>query len=113
MNKCVICGKDSGKGQTCCSAHRKALQRRNAGVTKGVTNVTVDGCDKPSVTDLELCRYCGKPLPKLERSRRSPGACYECAIKQPARAYGEQWPSDRVEGTGLYGEPSPAMLAQG
>lgn len=45
-NKCVICGKDSGKGQTCSPAHRKALQRRNA----SVTNVTVKECDKLSVT---------------------------------------------------------------
>lgn len=40
MGKCVICGKDSGKGKTCSSKCRKVLSRQS---------VTKD-CDKPSVT---------------------------------------------------------------
>ena len=47
MNKCIICGKDSGKGRTCSPAHRKALQRRDV----SVTNVTVNERDKPTVTE--------------------------------------------------------------
>ncbi|GAG06837.1 unnamed protein product [marine sediment metagenome] len=35
MAKCLICGKDSGKGRTCGSTCRKALSRS---VTKGVTD---------------------------------------------------------------------------
>jgi len=41
---------------------------------------------RPAVTDLEKCRYCGEPLPALAKPRCYPGACYDCAIKQPHRA---------------------------
>ena len=33
----------------------------------------------------EQCQYCGEPLPKLSKPRKYPGACYECALKQPAK----------------------------
>ena len=39
MGKCVICGKESGKGRTCGSTCRQRLSRS---VTKGVTDVTVE-----------------------------------------------------------------------
>ncbi len=31
-------------------------------------------------TDLELCKYCGKPLPKLEKPREYTGACLPCVM---------------------------------
>lgn len=34
-------------------------------------------------TDLELCKYCRKPLPKLERPRRHTGACLPCVMAKP------------------------------
>ena len=42
MNKCVICGKDSGKGKTCGSTCRQALRRRKCDKEVSVTDVTVD-----------------------------------------------------------------------
>ncbi|KKL68641.1 hypothetical protein LCGC14_2122980 [marine sediment metagenome] len=78
---CIICDKPvSKKARTCSDKCRKQASRS---VTTSVTNVTVDRCDKPSVTDLELCRYCSAPLPKLSKPRRWPGACYPCAMKAP------------------------------
>ena len=75
--ECVICGVPvSKKARTCSDKCRQALRR-------SVTDVTVERCDKPSVTDLELCRYCSAPLPALAKPRRNPGACYPCALKQP------------------------------
>lgn len=41
--------------------------------------------DTDKRTSLEQCRYCGVDLPKLSRPRRSPGACYPCAIAQPSK----------------------------
>lgn len=47
MGQCVVCGKDSGKGRTCSSTCRKALQRRNASVTSAKCDtleyVTLEG----------------------------------------------------------------------
>ena len=39
MNKCVVCGEDSGKGKTCSNTCRSKLARS---VAKGVANATVE-----------------------------------------------------------------------
>ena len=77
--KCVICDKAIGKKARTCSA--KCRQQLKRSVTVPVTDVTLANCDKPSVTDLELCRYCSELLPALAKPRRNPGACYPCAMK--------------------------------
>jgi len=61
-------------------ANRQASQRKRD-KAKGMTQAGMT----PVPTDLEQCRYCGKPLPALAKPRRYPGACYPCAIKRPAR----------------------------
>ena len=77
---CVVCDKPiSKKARTCSAKCRKQVQRQ----APSVTSVTVRKCDMPSVTTFELCRYCSKPLPPLAKLRHNPGACYDCAIKQP------------------------------
>jgi len=82
--ECIVCGKVISKKARTCST--KCRQRASRSVTASVTDVTVSRCDKPSVTDLELCRYCGEPLLALAKPRRWAGACYDCAIKQPHKA---------------------------
>ncbi len=84
---CIVCDKPIGKKARTCSAKcRKIAQRQRTSVTKRCDTVTVNGCDKSTVTDLELCRYCTKPLPALVKPRRWPGACYDCAVKQPRKS---------------------------
>ena len=80
MAKCLYCGVNEviGKAKTCSSKCRKAQSRT-------VTNNTNSKCDTPSVTSLENCQYCGKPLPALQNPRQHPGACYPCAIEQPSK----------------------------
>ena len=78
--ECVVCGTKIGKKARTCSA--KCRQRAK----RSVTLVTVDRCDKPSVTDLEQCQYCSKSLPALSKPRCWPGVCYDCALKQPRQA---------------------------
>lgn len=81
---CIVCDKPiSKKARTCSVKCRQIASRRS--VTPSVTTVTDDRCDKPSVTDLELCRYCSEPLPPLAKPRRWPGACLGCACQQPGR----------------------------
>ncbi|KKL48964.1 hypothetical protein LCGC14_2320240 [marine sediment metagenome] len=85
--ECVICGKPvSKKARTCGPTCRSKLARSVAKPDGSVADATVDKCCKPSVADLELCRYCDKPLPELLKPRRYPGACLSCAIKQPGKA---------------------------
>ena len=85
MSKCVQCGKEyiaKRSTSSYCSPKCKQEFYRNR-MSKPVTvreSVTL----KPvTVTNLELCQYCGELLPKLQNPRKYPGACYECAIKQP------------------------------
>ncbi len=40
-----------------------------------------------SRTNLELCRYCGNDLPRLEKSRQHPGACLDCVMKMKMPKY--------------------------
>lgn len=104
MGKCVICGEDVGeRAKTCSGKCRKTLSRRQ-GVTKGVTDVTLQAKNvtlKQGVTYPDTCQYCGCDIPKLLKPRKYPGSCYPCAIAQPAPAYGEQWPEYRY----AYKEP--------
>ena len=61
-------------------AERERQRRYRAGL-KGVTEgVTTQGVTGQGVT-AELCRYCGAPLPPLEKPREYTGACYPCAIE--------------------------------
>jgi hypothetical protein len=48
MNKCVMCGNDSGRGKTCGSTCRSKLARS---VAKGVASATV----RPSVATVKQC----------------------------------------------------------
>jgi len=85
--ECIVCGKAiSKKARTCSDKCRQQARRDKASVTGSVTDVTVGKCDKPSVTSLESCRYCGAPLPPLLKARRHPGACYGCAMKAPRKS---------------------------
>ena len=71
-----------GKQRTYCSDRcRKAVSRTKPDDKVG----QVSGLE-PSLSDLELCRYCSEPLPKLLKPRRWPGACYPCAIKAPRKS---------------------------
>lgn len=70
--ECIICSKPISKKARTCSAKCKQIAYRNR--------------DKSStVTDLESCRYCNKPLPALAKHRRWSGACLDCAVKAPRR----------------------------
>ena len=74
---------------------RDARRDEAKGVTQGVTEVGADGqyLNKESPTAvLELCRYCGEPLPALQHPRKWPGACLPCALKQPAKPSGDYKP---------------------
>ncbi len=51
MSKCMICGKDSGKGKTCSSTCRSKLARSVAKDGVSVANATVEECCKPSVAN--------------------------------------------------------------
>lgn len=82
---CIVCNKPISKKARTCSAKCRQIASRKASVTKKCDSVTVDRCDKPSVTDLEQCRYCGEPLPTLDKPRQHPGSCYPCAMKAPRR----------------------------
>ena len=74
----------TGKQRTFCSDRcRKAATRTNRAVQPGQMSDLSDL--EPTRTNLEQCRYCDAPLPPLAKPRRWPGACYECAIKQPRR----------------------------
>jgi hypothetical protein len=86
--ECIVCGTPISKKARTCSAKCRQRARRlgRSKIIRGVTNVTVSKCDKPSMTDLEKCRYCSKPLPPLLKPRRYLGACYECALKSPRKA---------------------------
>jgi len=71
------------------SENARGLRRRaEAGDTQPVipSDVIPKEETPPMPSDLEKCRYCGEPLPALAKPRRHPGACYDCAIKQPRRA---------------------------
>ena len=51
MNKCAICGKDSGKGKTCSSTCRSKLARSVATVSEpSVANATVEGATVSNAT---------------------------------------------------------------
>ena len=63
------------------AAKERMRRYRNKGVTEGVTT---EGVTEQGVTP-ELCRYCGTELPKLQKPRCYPGACYPCAIAQPSK----------------------------
>ena len=86
MAKCGNCGVEyEAKRSTSeyCGPKCKQAFYRNRCKALSVTDVTVRPVTNVSVTDLEKCRYCGKSLPRLQEPRKYPGACYECAIKQP------------------------------
>ena len=83
--ECIVCNKSISKKARTCSAKCRQQAKRLRSVTPSVTNVTLVNCDKPSVTDLELCRHCSSPLPPLSRPRRYPGACYPCALTAPRK----------------------------
>jgi len=82
---CIVCNEPISKKARTCSAKCRQIASRQRSVTSSVTPVTVTKCDKASVTDLELCRYCTKPLPALAKPRRWPGACNDCAVRQPRK----------------------------
>ncbi len=48
-----------------------------------------------SVTYLDTCQYCGKPIVALGYSRKYPGACYDCAIKPHPKTADDLWPKYR------------------
>lgn len=83
--ECIVCNKPISKKARFCSdaCRQKAYRNTKCNAPPSVTreNVTVES----SVTDLELCRYCGRELPGLAKSRQWPGACYDCALKQTRR----------------------------
>ena len=85
--KCVNCGKpvpqiaNKKHRLYCHDACRKAYQRRVSGQAKA-DNIK-NG--RAKADNLERCRYCGVALPGLQAPRKHPGACYECAIKQPRK----------------------------
>lgn len=83
--ECIVCDTPVSKKQRYCSAKCKQEAYRNRKQEPAVTSVTVAGVTKPSVTNLELCRYCTKPLPPLAKPRRWPGACHDCAAKAPRK----------------------------
>ena len=74
--KCKQCNKEyEGKRST--SKYCSAKCRKLAFQTDA--KVSVPGNEQNAK---ELCQYCGADLPALSRPRRSPGACYPCAIAQ-------------------------------
>ena len=85
MSKCLQCGEEyESKRSTSeyCSIKCKSAFYRNR---MKPDTVMLDTLKSDTVTDLEKCRYCGIALRPLQNPRKYPGACYECAIKQPAK----------------------------
>ena len=90
---CIVCDKPINKKARYCSDKCKQVAYRNRKQEPTVTSVTFAPVTEPAVTppalrrdvSLELCRYCGELLPKLAKLRRWPGACYDCALKQPRK----------------------------
>lgn len=97
--ECIVCGTPISKRARTCSDKCKQIAYRNRKQGATVTSVTPATVTKPTVTDLELCRYCRKPLPKLGRPRRYTGACYECALANADRpkSADDLWPPYRYE----------------
>jgi len=93
MGICKQCNKEyDAKRSTSlyCSAKCKQDSYRNKDkvvtvtpVTLSDNSVTLRNAKTVTVTNLELCQYCGKELPKLMEHRLSPGACLVCSIEQP------------------------------
>ena len=82
---CIVCDKSiSKKARTCSATCRSKLARSVAKPSVAKPSVALPVAS--SVADLELCRYCSEPLPKLLKPRRWPGACYPCAMKAPRKS---------------------------
>ena len=62
------------------------LVREALGIpVEGIPEQGIPPLDESIPPDLELCRYCSAPLPKLLKPRRWPGACYPCSLTNAGR----------------------------
>ena len=66
---------------------------------EGIPEQGIPPLDESIPPDLELCRYCSAPLPKLLKPRRWPGACYPCSLTNAGRVktIDDLWPTYRYE----------------
>lgn len=74
-----------GKQRTYCSDRCRKAESRATKSDKSVTQAGRVSELEPSRTSLERCRYCNVPLPPLAKPRRWPGACNDCAVRQPRK----------------------------
>ena len=72
------------KKRYCSDACRMAFNR-DTNKLKTEQNSKANKTEQPKPNNLELCRYCGCDLPRLQLPRKYPGACYPCAMKAPPR----------------------------
>lgn len=93
MGKCMNCGNNEavGRSKYCSNTCRALYSKRN----RNEAQPTETEAQPISATNLELCRFCGMDLPRLSKLRQEPGACYECALKQPVRDGDDLWPEYR------------------
>ena len=77
--------KDKDKQKQASRAAKARWKAKAVAVALGIPESGIPDEGIPGIPDRELCQYCDKPLPKLLKPRRNPGACYDCALKQPRK----------------------------
>lgn len=94
MSKCINCDNEAvGRSKYCSDTCRALYSKRN----RAKAQPAETEAQPISATDLEKCQYCGEPLPQLQLPRQYPGACYPCALMQPAKTGDDLWPAYRYD----------------